>query len=67
MKRIKFLQSSLAFLGGGFLLSSFKMKDVQGVFIENSPFLLPSSFDLYEVLKPQKNKEAMAIEMGNYQ
>ena len=52
MKRIKFLQSSLAFLGGGFLLSSFKMKDVQGVFIENSPFLLPSLPYSFEALEP---------------
>ncbi len=61
MKRIKFLQSSLAFLGGGFLLSSFKMKDVQGIFIENAPFALPSLPYSFEALEPHIDRMTMEI------
>ena len=61
MKRIKFLQSSLAFLGGGFLISSFKMKDIQGVFIENAPFNLPSLPYAFEALEPHIDRMTMEI------
>ena len=61
MKRNQFLQSSVAFLGGSFLLSSFKTKAMRGSFIENSPFVLPSLPYSFEALEPHIDRMTMEI------
>jgi len=61
MKRINFLQSSLAFLGGSFLLSSFKTKGVQMDIMENAPFVLPSLPYSFEALEPHIDRMTMEI------
>ena len=66
MKRIQFLQNSLAFLGGSFLLSSFKMKDVEGNFVENAPFILPSLSYSFEALEPHIDRMTMEIHHGRH-
>jgi Fe-Mn family superoxide dismutase len=61
MKRIKFLQSSVAFLGSGLLLSSFKMKGIYRDFIENAPFMLPTLSYSFEALEPYIDRLTMEI------
>lgn len=61
MKRINFLQNSLAFLGSGFLLSSFKMESKQENFIENAPFTLPALSYSFEALEPYIDRLTMEI------
>lgn len=61
MKRINFLQSSIAFLGGSFLLSSFKMKGVQMDIMENAPFALPTLPYSFEALEPYIDRMTMEI------
>jgi Fe-Mn family superoxide dismutase len=61
MKRIQFVQSSLAFLGGSFLLSSFKTKVNPGNLIENAPFSLPSLPYAVDSLEPHIDRMTMEI------
>jgi Fe-Mn family superoxide dismutase len=61
MKRIDFLQRASAFLGAGFLVSSFSVAHQSGSGIENAPFTLPALGYAFNALEPHIDAMTMEI------